>query len=118
MGTYLGEDLLTKIETTESNNLLRVHRLQIAAQSDIIFEALGNGREITLDELWCILTLQPKGEIGPLLNNGKSNIFFIRDEEKSPWIVDAAWDHADWKIRASQLGGTFIWARGSQIISR
>lgn len=73
-----------------------------------------------IDDLWMIADLishQPKGESGALLNNGCANLFYVQ-VGALVLVVRVRWDGSEWCVHAWSLGGRGRWNDGPRVFSR
>lgn len=61
-----------------------------------------------------LVSKQPNGEAGDLLNNGYANLFYV-----AGYVVDVRWygDGREWSVRAWELDDDY-WSAGSRVFSR
>lgn len=118
LGATFRQRFLDKVEPAPARALLQPFQLRRAARGSEIVAWLGDRRETTLGELWCLLSLQPNGESGALLINAAPNLFFIRDRDDKLWTVDVLWGGPGWEIGASAVEGDRPWDAGAQAFSR
>jgi hypothetical protein len=96
---------------------LQLYRLVEPSLDTSIIAALHDRQETRLSDLWVLLSRQGKGQAGPLLTDGKSNIFYIRDGKGMLWSLDVSWDDG-WGIDIGSIGGQYPWRAGRQVIAR
>ncbi|MFC0241455.1 hypothetical protein [Rhodopseudomonas telluris] len=118
LGTMFRQRFVTKTEPASARTMLQPLRLRRPARASEIVAWLGDRGEVTLGELWCLLSLQPNGEQGALLTNAIPNLFFVRDREEKLWTVDVVWGGPGWEIGASAIDGDRRWEAGAQPFSR
>ena len=88
-----------------------------------ILNELGQPKPFTAGEFVAIihdlLTKQPNGESGTLLNNGYANIFYVQLEDGRIVAVDVFWDSDDreWHLNADDLDD-IQWSDGRCVFSR
>ena len=73
-----------------------------------------------IDDLWMIADLishQPRGESGTLLNNGYANLFYIQ-VGASVFVVSVNWHDSDWFVYVWDLVGHGRWYDGYRVFSR
>jgi hypothetical protein len=109
-----------KIEDTITEQTLYYHKLrQSSVDSPIIDELGGEAKaETTLSEMFCPMVHQRHGEDGALLNNDRSNIFYIRDQNGVLRAVGVSWDGDGWYVDAYSVDGLGGWRGGAQVFSR
>lgn len=117
LGAMFIQQFLDKIEDEDDGAVVRAFVLREAARDTQILDALDNGAETQLGDLWCLLKRQPKGESGTLLTQAAPNVFYIRDVQGIRRAVDAVWNGAGWEIGASTIGPN-RWLAGRQVFSR
>ncbi|MBI2482106.1 MAG: hypothetical protein HYV76_00870 [Candidatus Vogelbacteria bacterium] len=117
---FLNGDGKTKTEDPITKQTLRCHQLrQSSVNCPIITELGGEAKaETTLSELSSLMEKQKYGESGPLLVNGYTNIFYVRDQNGMLRTVDVDWYDLGWCVGASSVGGPDGWFGGCQVFSR
>lgn len=96
--------------------------LLVEADNSTLFAELGVGdrAEVMLHQIYDLLKKQSKGEIGPLLTNGYSNIFYVRDQDGVLRVIDLVWCGGVWNISAgffkNPCGG--VWSDEFRVFSR
>lgn len=90
---------------------------QKACDVDILADLDDEGDEITITEVYAMLKLQPNGEKGKLLTNGRTNIFYVLDDCGCLCTVGVRWDNHGWKILAIPVETMSTRAIGSLIFS-
>jgi hypothetical protein len=118
LGATFKQRFLSKVEDDEGGAILRTFVLRRPSPDAEIIAELGIRDETKLGDLWCLLSLQPKGESGTLLTNAVPNVFYIRDIDGNLGAVDAVWGGAGWEIGASSLDAPTQWLTGRRVISR
>jgi hypothetical protein len=89
-----------------------------AVDSPILVELGGEEvAETSLTELYVAMAAQPNGESGALLNNGRANIFYIRDVSGTLRAVYVLWFDGGWYIPARSVQFPFDWHGGLRIFS-
>jgi hypothetical protein len=116
LGATFKQRFVSRIEGVPARATLQAFRARRPARPAEIAAALGDRRETTLGELWCLLALQPDGESGLLLTAAIPNLFFVRDNGGVLWTVDVVWGGAGWEIGASSTDGDGQWPAGVQAI--
>jgi hypothetical protein len=117
LGATFKQRFLSKVEDDEGGAILRTFVLRRPSPDAEIIAELGIRDETKLGDLWCLLSLQPKGESGTLLTNAVPNVFYIRDIDGNLGAVDAVWGGAGWEIGASSLDAPTQWLTGRRVIS-
>lgn len=76
--------------------------------------------ETTLTELFALMSAQPNGKSGPLLTDGRVNIFYIKDATGSLSAVHVRWHAIDggWHVNASSVTYPCEWHDGSRVFFR
>jgi hypothetical protein len=125
--SYLGDNFILwflngdgKTEDPISEQTLCYHKLRQSSMDGPIIAELGGAEksEMTLSEIFSLMEKQGKGEDGVLLNNGKANIFCIKDSAGVLRTVLVSWFAAGWDIGARSVGSPLVWAGGCQAFSR
>jgi hypothetical protein len=109
-----------KTENPISGQTLRYHKLRKPSVNGPIINELGGDAktETTLSEMFFLMEEQKNGESGSLLNNGYTNIFYIRDQKGVPRAVRVYWYDVGWHIRAHSALDPDGWDDGDQVFSR
>lgn len=123
---WLGENfkkcLLGKTECDVPAGMLRIHRLEKNSVDSPIIAELGEeaAAETFLAQIWQLLKLQPTGQEGKLLVDGKANIFYVRDDNGTLWAVSCRWDsgYRDWRLEAVPVTDPYGWRSGIRVLSR
>jgi hypothetical protein len=118
LGATFRQRFLQKVEDDGDGAILRTFILRKSSRDAEIIAELNLHHETKLSDLWCLLTVQPKGETGTLLTNAVPNVFYIRDIDGVLGAVDAVWGGAGWEIGASSVESPSQWLAGRQVISR
>ncbi|MDP3954617.1 MAG: hypothetical protein Q8Q06_04355 [bacterium] len=121
LGDSFKENFLGKIEKRVPATDLAVHILVRQSLDRPIIDELGGGREETfLYQLYELISRQPKGEDGPLLVDGKTNIFYIRDAAEVLWAVNVDWDshRSEWNVNAYSTAHLVEWEVSRQVFSQ
>lgn len=77
--------------------------------------------ETTLTEMFSLMDAQRNGEFGALFNGGyggRTNIFFIPDQEGVLRTVALDWGCCGWSVRATSLLSKSKWHAGTRVFSR
>ena len=66
-----------------------------------------------------MISRQPNGEDGDLVNNGKANIFYVRGKNNEVFTVGVSWDAGvrEWYVDANRLDD-YHWHAGRRAFSR
>lgn len=108
-----------KTETGLQSTTLAVHELVEASSVVSIIAELGDKHETSLAYLWALLKKQPKGEDGPLLTDGYTNIFYIRDATNTLQVVGVSWSSNGWHIHAfGVVDFAHLWDTKDRVFSR
>ncbi|MFA5736568.1 MAG: hypothetical protein WCX70_01740 [Candidatus Paceibacterota bacterium] len=109
-----------KTEDPESEQMLRYHKLRKSSVDGPIITELGGEAkaETTLAEMFSLMEKQKNGEDGVLLDNGFSNIFYIRDKNGVLRAVLVHWRGGGWDVGADSVGSPVRWRGGFQVFSR
>jgi|GEM_PF-2974777 len=73
------------------------------------------GAETTLSLLWHLLSRQDRGQSGALHNDGRANIFYMRDGSGVLRVIDVSWDQG-WCIDANELSEK-PWSEGRPVFT-
>lgn len=111
---------LGKVEPAFGGSELKVHKLLGKTLDKPIIDYLGGEEkaETTLTEMFSLMKVQGHGQEGPLLTNGWTNIFYIRDVNGVLWAVDCRWDGGGWDCDVRSVEGPGEWYAAYQVISR
>ena len=96
---------------------LKVYRLTESSLDTSIIADLHDQHETRLSQLWALLTRQGHGEAGPLLTDGQSNLFYVRDGQGMLWTLSVTWT-GGWEIDIGSIGAAYPWRAGRQVIAR
>lgn len=81
---------------------------------------LGNPPAFSVDSCLAylkeLISKQPKGEIGELLTNGYSNIFYVKLEDRVV-VVGARWGDGEWDLYCREFDGYGEWDADDQVFS-
>lgn len=129
--SYLGDNFLKwfgeKIEEPSVETALQYYKLLKDArdlpQKDgetAIIPTLGGEEKVetTLTEIRSLMANQANGEEGVLLNNGWTNIFYVRDVAGVLRAVRVYWRGGGWGVNADSVESPFGWDAVSQVFSR
>lgn len=109
-----------KTEDPISEQTLRYHKLRKSSVDGLIITELGGEEksETTLTEMFSLMEKQKNGEDGVLLNNGYTNIFYIRDQTGVLRVVLVRWFVGGWLVFALSVGSPRRWYGGDRVFSR
>ena len=109
-----------KTEDPESEQTLRYHKLRQSSVDGPIIAELGGAEksETTLSEMFSLMEKQKNGEDGCLLNNGHSNIFYIKDGTGMLRAVGVVWHDDGWYVGAGGVASPYGWDVGRRVFSR
>lgn len=97
---------------------LKIYTLLRPAYDSRLIGELGGHFETNFSDLWALLKRHRADASTPLQENGKGNLFYIRDKRRKLWVVGAHWYfNQGWVIAFSYLG-VFPHDAGSRVISR
>lgn len=122
--SYLGKNFpLWFLDKVESNILLSTliySKLMKNADDTEIVSTIGGEEksEVTLAEMFYLMSLQPSGEEGILLNDGGVNFFYVRDISDVLRTIRLLWQDGGWGIHAIRPLDPLnlpLWNEGSQI---
>lgn len=107
-------------QTVESHNATALNSWLLTKNllDNAVLKGLGDNCETTLDVVYALIKNQPNGEEGVLLNNGKSNIFYIKDVSGVLRAVHVYLDGAVWCVGAIFVLNPSVWYEGLQVFSR
>ena len=110
----------SKIEEPIEEQELGFHKLTKNSVDGPIIEELGGKAkaETTLQEVFALISKQPKGEEGDLLTDGYANIFYVRDKENALRAVGVYWRDDGWLVYAYSVEDPGGWHAGYQVFSR
>lgn len=118
IGANFRRHFLNKIEGPTPAHELDVYHLKRFAGNDAIIGDIGGEPEVTLHDVWVLLTRQSHGEAGPLQTNARPNVFYVRDSTGLLWAVDVVWGGAGWEVGASGLNERRQWDARVDVIAR
>lgn len=119
MGKNFRAWFLVKTEVPISDRRIVYYKLlKTSADRNILAELDANNKvPSTLQMIWYLICHQKNGEIGSLLNDGKANVFFVKDVNNILRAVSVLWDAGGWQICARPIGDSMDWLEGRQIFS-
>lgn len=118
LGSNFKEWFLNKIEGPIAESTLRYAKLLKSSLDTSILEELGEVAESTLGQIFYLISCQPKGEEGVLLNNGWANIFYVMDAYGVLRAVRVDWYVGGWRVGACLVDGMYGWYGGCRFFSR
>lgn len=108
-----------KIETNVPARMLRYAKLTKASADDAIRHEIGMAYEETkLAHVFALMQLQPKGEYGALLADGRANIYYVYDSNGALRAVDVDWYGGGWRVYADLVALPYVWSAGKRVFSR
>lgn len=108
-------------EDSFKEHFIRSFELIIPSNNKAIKEAcvrqVSGNITINLRVLFNLMFCQGDGEDGPLLNNGSSNIFFVRDIGMTLRVVSVCWykEMHRWDVHVSSVNNTYNWCVGHRV---
>ena len=125
--SYLGDDFTAwflsddgKTEEPITKQTLRYAKLRKGSVDGPIIAELGGEAkaEATLTEVFSLMEKQATGEEGVLLNNGRANLFYVKDQSGVLRAVFVRWHGDGWGVDADSVEGPGRWRGGGQVFSR
>lgn len=115
---FLGGDGVVD-KPSEACELHYADLTQASVDGPIIEELGGESKcQTTLSQIFGLLLKQPQGqEDGPLLTNGRANIFYVKDVEGSLCAVRVRWGGVGWSVGAYSVEDPSGWLAGSRVFS-
>ena len=112
--------LLDKVEENIPAGKLAVHKLVTASLDAPIMAEIGDHIETALAYLYELIRDQANGQFGPLLIEGYTSIFYIRDAKGRLLAVYMFYlsSNRGWFVNASFVESPSEWGAGSQIFSQ
>ena len=109
-----------KTEEPIGGQTLRYAKLRKSSKDAPIIDELGSEAkaETTLTEMFFLMEKQKNGEAGALLNNGYTNIFYIKDASGMLRAVNVYWFDDGWRVHANAVGSPRRWIDGHRVFSR
>jgi hypothetical protein len=104
-----------KVEDPMGQHLLAFGRFRNNKTDDSVLKVPGQKVDTTLAAMHFFLKKQGRGEAGVFLNNGGSNIFYVRDVRGVLHGVGAAWEKGGWDIGINGPGPEMMSSRGIQM---
>ncbi len=120
LGNNFQTQLLGKIEKNVPDAKLAISVLAKSSKNMPIMAELGDQAETALAYLYELISRQPRGEVGPLLTDGRANIFYIRDANSQFWVVYTSWfsTRREWCLDARFVEYPYPWYGGRQVVSQ
>ncbi len=121
---WLGDDFKLwfgeKVEESVKPSTLCYHKLLRSSLDAPIISALGGEEkaEVSLAEIFHLISLQPKGEEGDLLTSGYANIFYVRGVNNVLRVVRVYWYGGRWYVRAHETSYPHEWYDENRVFSR
>lgn len=114
--SYVDPDIHTWLSATVTPRYgydLKCFELTKNANDTAVTKGLGENYKVDMAAIWAMMSEQPNGEAGNLLNNGYANIFYVEG-----CVVDVRWSGGGWSVYVSRFGGDGDWGAGSRVFSR
>lgn len=118
LGDEFKELFLNEVVEKQGYAILNICTLKKVSLDSDILVTLGQRAETTLATLWGLLSIQPDGELGMLLNNGCANVSYMRGKNNALRAVRSHWYGGGWCIFARKIDGLSSWRAGRQIITQ
>lgn len=99
-------------------NILCYANLRHDSVDSEIFAELNSRLETTLFDVACLIEKQKNGENGALLKNGRTNIFYIRDNADVLRTVSVCWLNDGWNVGSYPIGDECTWCAGDRVFFR
>lgn len=122
--SFIGADFhkkfFAKTEKPFPGSNLVGRKLKRSSKDCLILEALGGEAkaETSITEIYSMILAQANGASGALFNDGRLNIFYVRDTTDVLRAVYLSWSVGGWDIRLSSVGSSGGWGSGMLIFSR
>jgi len=112
--------MLPKVEKGVKPSTLAYGKIIQALIDEAIIRALGGIKkaEISLAEIFYLMSFQPNGDEGVLLTNGRANIFYVKDVKGILRIVGVGWRHGQWNLYTNQTSIQHGWGVEGRAFSR
>ncbi len=109
-----------KTEDSIGEQTLRYHKLRKSSFDGPIITELGGEEksETTLTEMFSLMEKQKNGKFGTLFNNGRANIFYIRDQNSVLRAIRVFWGAGGWDVYAFSVVSPDRWSVGGRVFSR
>lgn len=119
IGENFKKNFLDKEETDIPDATLSIQKLVRDSFDKDILAELGDKAETKLVYVFNLIKNQLNGNAGPLLTNGNSNVFYIRNKNNELWVVNVYWnsDYGYWGVGADPIEDPYCWDAGSQVVS-
>jgi hypothetical protein len=113
-------EFLGKVEGPFAGSIICGRKLEKKSVDDPILQELGGNEtaETTLTEMYAAMAAQPNGEDGCLLNNGRANIFYIKNITGALRAVFVGWDDGGWYVSVHSVEYPRAWFAGHRVFSR
>lgn len=110
---------LVKKEQPFGGSIIKYSKLSRLSDDDSIIAELGGEEktETMLTEVFTLMQAQKNCESGPLLTNGRPNIFYVKDVSGVFCAVHVSWRDG-WDVCAYSVRRPFRWLIGSRVFSR
>jgi hypothetical protein len=107
-------------ERTCGGSTLAYAKLSRSSVDEPIVKELGGETkaETSLPELFALIAAQKNGGSGPLLTDGRANIFYVRDLQGVLRAVFARWYGGEWSVLAHSVTHPGAWNVGARVFSR
>lgn len=125
--SYLGKNFPVwfrdKAEHNIRSSTLSYSKLTHDANDSEIIGTLGSTEQVetSLAEMYYLMSSQPYGEEGALLNDGSVNFFYIKDTSNTLRTIRLLWQDGGWGIHAIRPLDPLnlpVWKEGSRMFSR
>jgi hypothetical protein len=107
-----------KVEDAGDERTLRYAKLLKSSGDGPIIAELGDKAEVSLQQVFSLMEMQPNGEEGVLLINGWANIFYVKDQNNVLRAVYVLWYDDGWLVNAIDVSIPGAWSDGSQVFSQ
>lgn len=111
LGNNFKEWFLGKCEDPFSGGTVYGRKINKGSVDGPILTELGGQEkaETTLTETYAMMSAQPNGKSGDLLNNGFANVFYVRDINNTLRAVRLNWDGDGWIVDAHSVKDPIDW---------
>jgi len=98
---------------------LQAHQLLRSLVDKQIIDELGNDRKVetTTSMIHALLKNQDRGQAGPLLVDGRVNIFYVRAVDNVLCSVAIRWNSERWNIYSYSIEDSTAWNEGYRVFS-
>jgi len=109
-----------KIEDQTIEQTLVYHNLKKSSVDGPIIAELGGETkaETTLSDIFYLMEKQGNDENGILLNNGFTNIFYVKDQSIVLRAVNVSWRGGGWSVLAYSVENPRMWNACRRVFSR